>query len=75
MIFLSRLDGTELVVNADHILTVERTPDTVITLTTGARLMVREGVELLVERVLEYRRRILHGPQVMAPPSTETRET
>jgi flagellar protein FlbD len=74
MIFLSRLDGTELVVNADHILTVERTPDTLITLTSGARLMVREAVELLVERVLEYRRQVLRGPQVVAPPSAEARE-
>ncbi len=65
MVFLSRLDGTELVVNSDHILTLERTPDTVIMLTSGARLMVKESVEEVVERVVEYRRRIALGPQVI----------
>lgn len=66
MVHLSRLDGTELVVNSDHILTLERTPDTVVTLTTGARLMVKESVEDVVERVVEFRRRIARGPQVIA---------
>ena len=40
MIFLTKLDGTQLVVNDDQILWLERTPDTVIHLATGARLMV-----------------------------------
>ncbi len=62
MIFLTRLDGQELVVNADHILTVERTPDTMMHLTNGLRLMVRETVEDVVARAIEYRRAIARGP-------------
>jgi len=61
MILLSRLDGKELVVNADHILTAEATPDTVILLTTGLKLMVCESVSEVVDRVAAWQRRV-HGP-------------
>jgi flagellar protein FlbD len=74
MVHLSRLDGTELVVNSDHILTLERTPDTVLMLTTGARLMVKESVEEVVARVVEYRRRIACGPQGIAAGAAETEQ-
>ena len=63
MIVLTRLDGKELVVNADHILTVEATPDTVLQLTTGVHLMVKEPVEELLERVAAWRRKCQHGPE------------
>ncbi|HVP67264.1 MAG TPA: flagellar FlbD family protein [Anaeromyxobacteraceae bacterium] len=68
MIVLTRLDGKELVVNADHILTAEATPDTVLQLTTGLRLMVREPVNEVVEKVAAWRRRILAGPEVSHGP-------
>ena len=66
MIFLTRFDGTEVVVNSDLIVTVEKTPDTVITLTTGDRLMVREPIEEVVARSATYRHRVLQGPAVRA---------
>jgi len=62
MIFLTRFDGSELVVNCDLIVTIERTPDTVITLTTGQRIMVREPVEEVVNRATSYRHRVFQGP-------------
>jgi len=65
MIYLTRLDGQELVVNAEHILTVEATPDTVLHLTTGLRLMVREPVAAVVERVAAWRRRLVDGPEIV----------
>jgi len=64
MIPLTRLDGSEVVVNADLIATVERTPDTMLTLTTGHHLLVKDSVEDVVARVIEYRRKILAGPTV-----------
>jgi flagellar protein FlbD len=64
MISLTRLDGKELVVNADHILTVEATPDTVVLLTTGLHLMVREPVPEVVDRTAQWRRRIHLGPEL-----------
>jgi len=65
MIHVTRLDGTDLVVNADLIATIERTPDTMLALVTGARLMVRETVEEIVERVVSYRRRLQVGPTLL----------
>jgi flagellar protein FlbD len=66
MIALTRLGGTEVVINTDLIVTVEKTPDTVITLTTGDRIMVRESVEDVVARAAEFRYRVLQGPGVRA---------
>ncbi len=58
MIHLTRLDGRDLVLNADMIATVERTPDTMLTLVTGVPIMVTESVDAVVDRVVAYRRRI-----------------
>jgi len=66
MIFLTRFDGTEVVVNSDLVVTVEKTPDTVITLTTGDRIMVKEPIEEVVARAAAYRHRVLQGPGVRA---------
>jgi flagellar protein FlbD len=66
MIAVTRLGGAELVINADLIITVEKTPDTVITLTTGDRIMVRESVEEIVARAAAFRYRVLQGPGVRA---------
>jgi flagellar protein FlbD len=66
MIVVTRLDGKELVVNAEHILTVESVPDTMLTLTGGHKLVVKETVEEVVERTVAYRRRTLAGPEVIA---------
>jgi len=63
MIVVTRLDGRELVVNADQILTVEATPDTVLLLVGGTHLMVRESPEEVIERAVAYRRRIAAGPE------------
>ena len=66
MISVTRLGGSEVVINTDLIVTVEKTPDTVITLTTGDRIMVRESVEDVVARAAEFRHRVLQGPGVRA---------
>ena len=66
VIALTRLGGKELVVNADHVLTVEATPDTVIMLTTGSRVMVKESVDEVVDRVAAWKRRVHHGPSFKA---------
>ncbi|NIR03643.1 MAG: flagellar protein FlbD, partial [Gemmatimonadales bacterium] len=44
--------------NADLIKFIEATPDTLISLTSGEKIMVREPVELVAERVLKYRHQI-----------------
>jgi flagellar protein FlbD len=58
MIKVTRLGGKELVVNADLIRFVESTPDTIISLTTGEKIMVQEGVDEVIRRVIEYGRAV-----------------
>ena len=62
MIYLTRLDGSELVVNADLIETVEHTADTLVTLTDSKKLIVSTPVDEVISRVIAYRQRIARGP-------------
>lgn len=57
MIKLTRLNGNEFVVNCDLIENVEATPDTIVSLNTNQRYVVREGVDEVIERVAEFKRR------------------
>jgi len=58
MIKVTSLNGREIVVNAELIRTVEATPDTVITLAGEHRIIVREAVDEVIRRVIEYRREV-----------------
>ena len=58
MITLTHMNGKTFVLNAEVIETVERTPDTVITLINGKKLVVKEDVEEVINKVIEYKRRI-----------------
>ena len=62
MINLTRLNDSKIVVNSDLIEFVEAIPDTIITLTTGQKFMVKESVEQVVNKVTEYRRSIFQKP-------------
>jgi len=59
MIELTRLNGNPMVLNSDLIKTAEASPDTMLTLITGEKLIVREECSVVVERVLVYRARLL----------------
>lgn len=59
MVELTRMNGTTLTVNADLIEMMEETPDTVITLTTGKKLIVKESRQEVRNLVLLYRKEIL----------------
>lgn len=59
MVKLGRINGAEVTVNAEMIETVEATPDTIVTLSTGKKLMVVESVEVVIEKVMAYRRSLL----------------
>ena len=60
MIQLTRINRVPLVLNSDLIEHVEATPDTVISLTNGQKLVVLETVDEIVRRVIEFRRAV-HG--------------
>lgn len=64
MIALTKLNGKNVIINAELIKMIEHTPDTLVTLTTGDHLMVKEDVDEVVERAVEYARRI-RGFQVV----------
>jgi flagellar protein FlbD len=61
MIRLTRLNRAPLVLNSDLIEHIDVTPDTVITLTTGQILRVRETAEEVIRRIIDFRR-LIFGP-------------
>lgn len=61
MINLTRMNGSTYTLNSDLIEMVEETPDTVITLTSGKKLVVRESREDIIRLVEEYKRHIFIG--------------
>ena len=61
MIRVTRLDGSELYVNAEFIQSVESTPDTHIVMANGQSYVVTEPYIELVEHILEYRRLVYGG--------------
>ena len=63
MIRLTRLNHVPLVLNSDLIEHIDVTPDTVITLTNGQILRVRETAEEVIDLVVAFRRRIFCSPE------------
>ena len=62
MIRVTKLNGSDLVINADLIEFIESTPDTLLSLTTGRKLMVREDLEDVVRMVTDFRRQSRSHP-------------
>jgi flagellar protein FlbD len=58
MIRLTRINRVPLVLNSDLIEHMEATPDTVIALTTGQKLVVLESADQVIQKVIEFRRLI-----------------
>lgn len=56
MIKVTRLNDTQLVVNSDLIEFIESTPDTMMSLTTGKKIMIRESIDEVISRVAEFKR-------------------
>ena len=57
MIELTRLNGEVFVLNAELIETIVASPDTVVTLVNGHRYVVKESVDAVTEKVIQYKRR------------------
>lgn len=60
MLELTQLNGETIYVNPNLIETMESTPDTVLKLTTGKMLMVRESTEIVARRFAEFAARVAH---------------
>lgn len=76
MIELTRLNGKPLAVNSDLIKFVEQAPDTVITLVTGEKFVVRECADEVVKRIIHFRRLLIadlqRWPGAAGPNGTDT---
>lgn len=63
MVKLTRLNGEIIYVNSELIEQVEATPDTVIRMTTGSKLVVKETVDELIAQMIAYKRAIFQFPE------------
>lgn len=61
MILVTRLNGSEFYVNEDMIEFMEETPDTIITLSTDKKLVVKESINDLLEAIITFRRKVYLG--------------
>ena len=59
MISVTKLNGDEFVINADMIEFIEETPDTVISLISGKKVVVKEKKGDIIRKVIEYKRKIM----------------
>ncbi len=58
MILVTRFDGSTFYINPELIRTIEHTPDTVITLTTDYKIVVRDSADAVLERFIDYQRKV-----------------
>jgi len=56
---VTRLNGQEVYINADLILFLEKSPDTVLTLENGKKIMVQEPIPEVVDRIVEFKKRCM----------------
>jgi flagellar protein FlbD len=66
VIRVTKFDGNSMMLNADWIQSVEETPDTVITLTTGLKILVKDSVNDVVLAFFEYKRQQQSGITTIA---------
>lgn len=65
MLLLTQLNGRRIVVNPEIVESLESIPDTIITLTTGRKVLVREPIDLVQEMMEDYYRNFFaRTPQV-----------
>ena len=65
MIDVTRHSGKNFVLNAELIEVMEETPDTVITLTTGHKYVVKESLDEVLDRIMTYKRNIIGNIHVV----------
>jgi flagellar protein FlbD len=75
MIKVTRLNNSVIVVNVEKIQSLQSTPDTVITFTNRDKIMVKEPMEEISQRIVEYRRAVncTPGGSVDTPPNFDHR--
>jgi flagellar protein FlbD len=64
MILVQRLNGEEIIINAELIETIEKCPDTLISLTSGKKFLVLDSAEDIIDKVIVYRRRVYNSAPI-----------
>ncbi|HOV69356.1 MAG TPA: flagellar FlbD family protein [Clostridia bacterium] len=59
MVMVTRLNGEQFYVNPDLIEFIEETPDTVISMTTGRKIVVTESADIIIGSILKYKRLLI----------------
>lgn len=75
MIRLTRLNHESFYLNPDLIQEMEITPDTVLTLNSGVRIVVRDAPDKVIDEIVEFKRRILDPRRLLHCVSRESRES
>lgn len=60
MIYITKLNDREIIINCDLIEFIESTPDTTITMTTGKKLIAKESIDDIIDKIVMYKRKIYH---------------
>jgi|WetSurMetagenome_2_1015567.scaffolds.fasta_scaffold28410_2 flagellar protein FlbD len=66
MIPVTRLDGVSILLNDEVVQWIEQTPDTLLGLLNGERVLVRESPEELLRRIVAFKRSVMTGPALRA---------
>jgi flagellar protein FlbD len=64
MIAVTRINGKQIIINADLIEFVETTPDTIITTITGKKIIVKDSAENVVDKIIAYRQKCFENLRV-----------
>ena len=67
MIHITRFDKTILYVNQHQIEFMEETPDLVITMLSGRKIVTKDSFETVLNRIIEYRKRIINEDTIKKP--------
>ena len=65
MVKITKFNGKEIMINSDLIEFIETTPDTIITLTTGKKVIVKDKVEDIIEEIVKFKKKIYGLPQII----------
>ncbi|MDR1689584.1 MAG: flagellar FlbD family protein [Clostridiales bacterium] len=58
MISITKLNNMEVIINCELIESIEATPDSTISMTTGKKFIAKESIDVIIEKVIAFKRRI-----------------
>ena len=65
MVKLTKINGQEFFINSDLMEFIESTPDTIISLTTGKKIIVKESAEEVIQKIIDYKSKALKNWELL----------